>query len=177
LNLNHARVGLSKALNSVARSTWSRRARPTTSGGIDQAYRSGDVSYPFWANPIPKFIANQGGTTPADLSYVATLPLGDYSFDLRGSIGRYTGQDGFQQSAEEVIFSLPNGLQGYVLFGAWNQRRVDPFTNIVRDPRIVRGLFRKARPLERQAWAAEPTSDQALPPVPATITASSSSTR
>ncbi len=33
-----------------------------------------------------------------------------------------------QQSAEEVIFSLPNGLQGYALFGAWNQRRVDALT-------------------------------------------------
>jgi hypothetical protein len=105
---------------------------------IDKAYASGDVTYPFWAHPIPKFITNQGGTTPADLSYVATLPLGSYSFDTRGGVGRYTGADGPQQSAEEVIFSLPNGLQGYVLFGAWNQRRVDAFTNIVRDPRILR---------------------------------------
>lgn len=103
---------------------------------IDLAYRNGDVTYPFWANPIPKFISNQGGTTPEDLSYVATLPLGGYSFDTRGSVGPYTGAEGPQQSAEEVIFSLPNGLQGYVLFGAWNQRRVDAFTNIVRDPRL-----------------------------------------
>ncbi len=110
---------------------------------IDQAYRTGDVTYPFWANPIPKFIKNQGGTTPEDLSYVATLPLGAYSFDTRGSVGRYTGADGPQQSAEEVIFSLPNGLQGYVLFGAWNQRRVDAFTNIVRDPRILRTVSDK----------------------------------
>ncbi len=43
---------------------------------IDAAYREGDVTYPFWSNPIPKFIANQGGTVPEDLSYVATLPLG-----------------------------------------------------------------------------------------------------
>ena len=69
---------------------------------------------------------------------MATLPLGAYSFDTRGTVGRYTGVDGPQQSAEEVIFTLPNGLQGYVLFGAWNQRRVDAFTNIVRDPRITR---------------------------------------
>jgi hypothetical protein len=82
---------------------------------IDKAYAIGEVTYPFWSHPIPKFIANQGETTPADLSYVATLPLGGYSFDLRGSAGRYTGADGPQQSAEEVIFSLPNGLQGYVL--------------------------------------------------------------
>jgi hypothetical protein len=107
---------------------------------VDKAYAIGDVTYPFWSHPIPKFIANQGGTTPADLSYVATLPLGGYSFDTRGSVGRYTGADGPQQSAEEVIFSLPNGLQGYVLFGAWNQRRVDAFTNIVRDPRVSRNV-------------------------------------
>jgi hypothetical protein len=29
-----------------------------------------------------------------------------------------SGQDGPQQWAEEVIWSLPNGLQGAVLFGA-----------------------------------------------------------
>jgi hypothetical protein len=98
----------------------------------------GHVTYPFWANLIPKFIANQGGTTPGDLSYVASLPLGNYSFDTRGTVGAYTGADGPQQSAEELIFSLPNGLQGYVLLGTWNQRRVDAFTNIVRDPRILR---------------------------------------
>lgn len=107
---------------------------------IDEDYRSGDVTYPFWANPIPKFISNQGGTTPEDLSYVASLPLRSFSFDTDGSVGRYTGQEGPQQSAEEVIWSLPNGLQGYVLFGAWNQRRVDAFTNIVRDPRILRNV-------------------------------------
>jgi hypothetical protein len=70
---------------------------------VDKAYAIGDVTYPFWSHPIPKFIANQGGTTPADLSYVATLPLGGYSFDTRGSVGRYTGADGPQQSAEEVL--------------------------------------------------------------------------
>jgi hypothetical protein len=108
------------------------------SDDIDQAYKRGDVTYPFWGHPIPVFIKNQGGTTPEDFSYVATLPLRGFSFDVKGSVGHYTGQDGPQQTAEEVIFSLPNGLQGYVLFGAWNQRRVDAFTNIVRDPRILR---------------------------------------
>ena len=66
---------------------------------IDGAYKTGDITYPFWANPIPKFITNQGGTTPADLGYVASLPLGKYSFDPKGTVGRYTGQDGPQQSA------------------------------------------------------------------------------
>lgn len=106
---------------------------------LDQ-YRKGNVTYPFWSHPIPKFISNQGGTTPQDLSYsyVATLELGKYSFDVNGGVGHYTGKDGPQQSAEEVIWSLPNGLQGYALFGAWNQRRVDAFTQIVRDPRLQR---------------------------------------
>jgi len=107
---------------------------------IDKAYRSGDVTYPFWANPIPRFIYNDGGTRPTDLSYVATLPLGSFTFDTMGSVGRYTGQSGPQQSAEEVIWSLPNGLQGYALFGSYNQRRVDAYTNIVRDPRILRDV-------------------------------------
>ena len=55
-------------------------------------------------------------------------------------MGRYTGAEGAQQSAEELIYSLPNGLQGYAIFGAGNQRRVDAFTNIVRDPRVTRDV-------------------------------------
>jgi hypothetical protein len=103
-----------------------------TEGNFDRqkAYQEGKVTYPFWNHPIPKFIKEQGGTTPEDLSYVATLPLGSYAN------GKYTGQPGGQASAEEMIFSLRNGLQGYAIFGAWAQRRVDAFTQIVRDPRI-----------------------------------------
>src|SRR5580658_6717403 len=55
------------------------------------------------------------------------------------AFGDYTGKDGPQQSAEEVIWSLPNGMQGYQLLGAWSQRRVDAFVQIVRDPRVQRG--------------------------------------
>jgi len=69
---------------------------------IDQAYRAGNVTYPFWSNPIPKFISNQDGTKPEDFSYAATLELGKYSFDPKGEVGHYTGKDGPQQSAEEV---------------------------------------------------------------------------
>jgi len=103
-----------------------------TEGNYDRtkAYREGKVTYPFWNHPIPKFVTNQGGTSPDDLTYVASLPLGSYSN------WKYTGGEGAQASAEEMIFSLPNGLQGYALFGAWSQRRVDAFTQIVRDPRI-----------------------------------------
>jgi hypothetical protein len=107
---------------------------------IDEQYKNGQVPYPIWSNPIPKFIANQGGTTPADLSFVATLPLFQFDFDTKSSVGHYTGADSAQMSAEEIIWSLPNGLQGTVLYGAWNQRRVDAFTLIVRDPRILRDV-------------------------------------
>src|SRR5215831_7164985 len=99
-------------------------------GDIDKQYAAGKVTMPMWQQPIPKFIKEQGGTTPEDLTYVAMLPLGSYAD------GRYTGQAGGQASAEEVIWSLPNGLQAYAIFGAWAQRRVDAFTQIVRDPRI-----------------------------------------
>jgi mono/diheme cytochrome c family protein len=101
-------------------------------GDIDKQYAAGKVSHPMWQQPIPKFIKEQGGTTPEDLTYVAMLPLGSYAQ------GKYTGQAGGQASAEEVIWSLPNGLQAYAIFGAWAQRRVDAFTQIVRDPRIQR---------------------------------------
>jgi hypothetical protein len=101
-------------------------------GDIDKQYAEGKVSLPQWQQPIPKFIKEQGGTTPEDLTYVAMLPLGGYAN------GKYTGAAGGQASAEEVIWSLPNGLQGYAIFGAWAQRRVDAFTQIVRDPRLQR---------------------------------------
>jgi len=103
-----------------------------TEGNYDRQkeQRAGRVTYPFWNHPIPKFIKEQGGTTPEDLSYVASLPLGSYAD------AKYTGAAGGQASAEEVIYSLPNGLQAYAIFGAWAQRRVDAFTQIVRDPRL-----------------------------------------
>ena len=106
-------------------------------GDIDKQYAAGRVSMPMWQNPIPKFIKEQGGTTPEDLTYVAMLPLGGYTD------AKYTGAAGGQASAEEVIWSLPNGLQAYVIFGAWAQRRVDAFTLIVRDPRIQKYLADK----------------------------------
>jgi hypothetical protein len=117
--------------------------------------------FPFWANPIPKFISAFGGGGfggDEPYSFIATLaqPLktdidGDAALteqcDPQPNYGGadqyyncryYTGQDGLQQSAEESIWNLPNGLQGYALFGGFNQRRVDAFVNIVRDPRILR---------------------------------------
>ena len=107
------------------------------------AHRSGlsegEVSYPFWAIPIPKFITNQGGTTPADLSDVASLPLA-VTPSIPAARWASIREQMVRSSRQEATSRLPNGLQGYVLFGAWNQRRVDAFTNIVRDPRILRNV-------------------------------------
>ncbi|WP_437826310.1 hypothetical protein [Sorangium sp. So ce1153] len=118
---------------------------------IEQAYETGQIRFPFWAHPIPKFIAGTGGgVTASTFSFVATLAQ-PFNSEPAGCDGQpnyggsqflncryYTGTEGLQQSAEEVIWDLPNGLQGYSLWGGFNQRRVDAFVNIVRDPRITR---------------------------------------
>jgi hypothetical protein len=116
------------------------------------------LRFPFWAHPVPKFISGTGGGVSAkNLTLIATLaqplknqidgnaqltqqcePQTNYGGDQFYNCRYYTGQDGLQQSAEESIWNLPNGLQGYALFGGFNQRRVDAFVNIVRDPRILR---------------------------------------
>jgi hypothetical protein len=117
------------------------------------------MRFPFWAHPIPKFISGTGGGVSAQsLSFIASLaqPLktqidgnaeltktceGQTNYggaDTFYNCRYYTGQDGLQQSAEESIWNMPNGLQGYALFGGFNQRRVDAFINIVRDPRLLR---------------------------------------
>ena len=125
---------------------------PTNIRTIEQSYDEGMIRFPFWAHPIPKFInGTGGGTTAQSLSFIATLaqPLnqnpagceGQPNFSgIQGFLNcrYYTGTDGLQQSAEEIIFSLPNGLQAYFFAGGYNQRRVDAFTNIVRDPRLAR---------------------------------------
>lgn len=111
---------------------------------IDEVYANEEQNSPFWEAPVPVFISagGGGGTTPETLSIIATRNLGPGG---EGGGGFYTGTDegsqfGGQQSAEEVIWSMPNGLQGYALWGGFNQRRVDAFTNIVRDPRILRDV-------------------------------------
>ncbi|WP_437878824.1 RICIN domain-containing protein [Sorangium sp. So ce513] len=118
---------------------------------IEEAYETGQIRFPFWAHPIPRFISGTGiGGSPNNYSFIATLAQpqgteppgcdGQPSYGGSGFLNcrYYTGTDGLQQSAEEVIWDLPNGLQGYALFGGFNQRRVDAFVNIVRDPRLVR---------------------------------------
>jgi hypothetical protein len=111
---------------------------------------NGHVSrWPFWANPIPKAIAPQGTYGSAkDNSFFASLaqyfvnggsePAGcdgqtDYGSSQFVNCRYFTGSEGLQESAEEVIWDLPNGLQGYELVGAFNQRRVDAFNLIVTD--------------------------------------------
>jgi hypothetical protein len=125
-------------------------------GDINEQYAAGKVSHPMWQQPIPKFIKEQGGTTPEDLTYVAMLPLGTYAD------GKYTGQAGGQASAEEVIWSLPNGLQAYAIFGAWAQRRVDAFTQIVRDPRIQRYVADKTNSRVTGTGRSAAVTDQRL---------------
>lgn len=119
---------------------------------IEAAWEQGQIRFPFWANPIPKFVHwFQNGPDPS-YSFIATLAQHNTSGSAEpaGCDGQpnfggsqyvncrfFTGTGGLQQSAEEVIWGLPNGLQGYALFGGFNQRRVDAFVNIVRDPRIL----------------------------------------
>lgn len=118
---------------------------------IEQAYDQGQIRFPFWANPIPKFVSPfLANADDPKFSFVATLaqpsgqqPAGcdgqpNFGGDQYVNCRWYTGTGGLQQSAEEVIWDLPNGLQGYALFGGFNQRRVDAFVNIVRDPRLIR---------------------------------------
>ena len=129
---------------------------PSSAGTtIEQAYQTGSIRFPYWANPIPKFIPNPagGGGTANSYSFIASLNQYQGSSppaacDAQPNFSNisgfyncryYSGDGGLQESAEEIIFSLPNGLQAYTFGGAFNQRRVDAFTNIVRDPRLALG--------------------------------------
>jgi hypothetical protein len=101
---------------------------------VNELYAKGETRFPFWANPIPKFIASQqGGTTANQYTLVATISILDGSGDNGG--GYYSGKDGGQQLEGEMLWSLPNGLQGYAMFGGFDQRRVDRFVHVGRDPR------------------------------------------
>jgi hypothetical protein len=120
---------------------------------IFDVYREGgdDIRFPWWANPIPVFVdPNVDRPDTRTWSFIASLaqPFGtvppgcDPQPNYSGISGFYnckhfTGTGGLQQSASEIIWTLPNGLQGYMLTGAFNQRRVDAFINIVRDPRVI----------------------------------------
>lgn len=89
------------------------------------------VDFIFYERPAPIF------TNERDKSQIITTPVlanDDGSVSIPNG---YTGNTGAQAQASEVIFSLPNGLQGYAIFGAGNQRRDDAFTFVVIDPRRV----------------------------------------
>lgn len=120
-----------------------------------------DIRFPWWANPIPKFVDPSAvrDDTRGTFSFIASLNQTSTGQAIPGfapsttpgcnnqqgavqGFGfcrNYTGVGGAMQSASEIIYSLENGLQGYYLTGGFNQRRVDAFTNIVRDPRILTG--------------------------------------
>ncbi len=118
-----------------------------------------DIRFPFWANPIPKFVQwKSTGDDNTHFTHIASLNQALTSGSFGGFIDQntpgcdpttsfaggtfkncrhFTGKGGFMQAAAEIIYHLPNGLQGYYLTGGENQRRVDAFTNIVRDPRVL----------------------------------------
>ena len=118
-----------------------------------------DIRFPWWANPIPKFVlwesvaddtkyfshvaslnqANQGGQLAnfIDAATAGCDPQTSFAGGNFRNCRHYTGKGGFMSSAAEIIYNLPNGLNGYYLLGGHNQRRVDAFINIVRDPRII----------------------------------------
>lgn len=101
---------------------------------------------PFWDNPIPKFVQS-AGAVPRDLSLIASLvqPVGTAPAGCNASNSggfqlckSYNAANGVQQSASEIIWDMPNGLQAYAIYGGLNQRRIDAFSFIVRDPRRLR---------------------------------------
>lgn len=131
---------------------------------IFEVYAEGgdDIRYPFWANPIPKFVNPAADRADnSTYSFVATLAQSasfggsgqaftsknapgcdnqsSFAGGTFGNCKHYSGSGGGQQSASEIIYDLPNGMQGYYLTGGFNQRRVDAFNLIVRDPRILTG--------------------------------------
>jgi hypothetical protein len=127
------------------------RAKTTTGGFYWKTFDifTGDGQpFVFWEHPVPKYVGSAGATA-RDLSLVGSLvqpvgsapagcsPAPNSPFTLCTS---YTGTDGVQQQASEIIWDLPNGLQGYAIYGGLNQRRVDAFSFIVRDPRRTRNL-------------------------------------
>jgi hypothetical protein len=85
----------------------------------------------FYERPVPEM---------DQFSLVKTTPVFDSMGNYSESYGITTDTNGAlvggpQAQASEMIFSLPNGLQGYMIGGAANQIRVDAFPFIVVDPR------------------------------------------
>lgn len=101
---------------------------------IDELYDSSEFYSPFWEQPIPIFIGTDSGETTADkFSMIATRKLGPGGVEGGGF---FTGMPGGQQSMQEMLWSLPNGLQGYAIYGGYGQRRIDMLTFSARDPKL-----------------------------------------
>jgi hypothetical protein len=88
---------------------------------VDQfsiAIDGGANGFVFYDNPIPEFAESSFGASYTQVKTISRVI------------------DGFtvQNQAQEIIFNLDNGLQGYAIFGAANQRRLDAFTFVVCDP-------------------------------------------
>jgi hypothetical protein len=95
------------------------------------------TTFVWYERPIPELDQSGGPdmlkTTP--LSYGGTGP-GGYSFSGQITLNDAGAlEDGLQAEASEIIWSLPNGLQGYMIGGAGDEQRVDAFTFVVVDPR------------------------------------------
>lgn len=89
--------------------------------------------FPFYVDPIPRFVSPFNATqADSNFSFLANIAQDDLDAN-RNVFAGYKG--GLQAQASEIIFSLPNGLQGYAIYGGINQRRTDAFTFIVVDPR------------------------------------------
>jgi hypothetical protein len=91
----------------------------------------GQSPFIFYDRPIPEMDG---------FSLVKTTPVFAADGSYRMDNGISTNSDGTlvggpQAQASEMIYSLPNGLQGYFIGGAANQIRVDAFPFIVFDPR------------------------------------------
>jgi hypothetical protein len=85
----------------------------------------------FYDRPVPEMDT---------FSLIKTTPVFDANGNYSESYGLTTDANGNlvggpQAQASEMIYSLPNGLQGYFIGGAANQIRVDAFPFIVVDPR------------------------------------------
>lgn len=139
-------MAIEKAITIDARLVF--RAQTTTGGFYWKTFDifTGDGQpFVFWEHPVPKYVASAGATA-RDSSLVGSLvqPVGNAPPGCEPAANavftlctNYTGTDGVQQQASEIIWDLPNGLQGYAIYGGLNQRRIDAFSFIVRDPRRV----------------------------------------
>ena len=93
----------------------------------------GMAEFVFYDRPLPEY--NDDG------SQIKTTPLtteANGGYNIGGTVtedenGHLVG--GLQAQASEIIFSLPNGLQAYAIYGAGSQLRKDAFTFVVVDPR------------------------------------------